>query len=201
MRILGVDISSVATGWCVLEDGEMQTGGVIRPVEGLQEFYGTKAATKKNLDQVDKAVYIALQVAAIVGRYRIDQLVVEDCFLKANVRTLQLLARLSGAVLYAWFGHMDNRKPLIVSAAHARASLGCKGNAEKPEVIRFIRDKYGLVISKHDMADAFMLARYYHEKVGGLGAVSVFTADNVDRVISNIGEDSTWHYFEGATNG
>jgi len=196
MRILGCDISSVSTGWCVLEDGVMIAGGVISPVNGLQQFYGTKTATKKSINQIDQAVYIALQVVAIVLKYRVNGMIIEDCFLKANVRTLQLLARLSGAVLYAWFGDSDNKKPWIVAANSARAYLGCKGNAEKHQVMEFIRKKYGLIINQNDIADAFIVAKYYHEKAGvdGDQAVSVFTADNVDKILSVVIEDDAWHY-------
>jgi Holliday junction resolvasome RuvABC endonuclease subunit len=198
MRILGLDISSVATGWCVLKHGRVIGGGVIRPVEGLRQFYGTKANTRRNIDQIDQAVYIATQVAAVVEKFEADRLVIEDCFLGSNVRTLQLLARLSGAAIYAWFRDIDNTKPVIVTAMEVRSYLGCSPKAEKKDIVRFIKSKYGLVLESHDIADAFMVARYYYEKYAenesAEPVASIFTSENIAKVFEGVESDPNWHY-------
>jgi Holliday junction resolvasome RuvABC endonuclease subunit len=162
MRVLGVDISSVSTGWCILDDGKIFASGVINPVERLKEKYGTKAKTKASIDQFDVMRVIAGDLSVVISRSDVDLMVVEDVFLKNNYRTVQLLARLSGAVLWDWLARKE-AKPILIYASSARSRLGCKGNVKKPEVRAFINYKYKIDIDQDDIADAFVLAMYGYE--------------------------------------
>ena len=161
MRVLGFDISTVATGWVVLDDGELEKKGTIKPVDELASLYKTKKAAKEAMrDEVARFAYIVKRASGVIDKVNPDVLVIEDCFMKLNASVLRLLARLSGGVLGHWVGHFEGRPAYLVMASSARAKIGCKGNSKKPEVIQFIRDRYGVIIEDDNEADAFVLAQY-----------------------------------------
>jgi len=165
MKVLGFDISTVATGWAVVEDGELGKKGVICPVDELKHVYKTKKAAKEVMrDEVTRFRYIVKRAAGIIKETDPDVIVVEDSFMRDNASVLRLLARLSGGVLWAWYALGHDRAPILVMASRARAGVGCKGNAKKPEVIQFVRDKYGVIIEDDNEADAFVLAMYGYER-------------------------------------
>jgi|GEM_PF-2735782 len=159
MKILGADTSSVSTGWCIVENGKIEKTGVIRPLDKLAPLYKNKTEAKANVDEQDILRVIASEMSKLLTRHEVDRLVVEDCYLGKNVRTLQLLARLSGAILWDWLQRApDQRKALIISAASARKMVGCKGNAKKPEVVSFVRYRYGSEAEDDNVADGIVLA-------------------------------------------
>ena len=163
MRVLGFDISSVATGWAVIEDGTLTVSGVIRPVDELKDRYGTKKATKAALRESDIFLHVTRRASQIMEQVKPDNVVVEDCFLKRNASVLRILSRLSGGVLYRWL-QLGSRTPYVVMASHARASLGCRGTSTKEQVMAFIKARYGIQISDDNVADAFILAMYGYLK-------------------------------------
>lgn len=170
MRVLGFDLSTQASGWALLEDGRMEQSGVIRPVSELAEaFKTTKKAAKESLDELETFRYITAKAGVLIERLEPDVMVVEDSFMKLNASVLRMLARLSGGVLYHWLHKFDadGTKTHIVMASHARATVGCKGNARKPEVMAFIKFRYGIDITDDNIADAFILAMYGTIKSGG----------------------------------
>jgi Holliday junction resolvasome RuvABC endonuclease subunit len=170
MRVLGFDISTVATGWALLEDGRMAQSGVIRPVNELAEARKTtKKAAKESLDELETFRYITAKAGVLIEQIEPDVVVVEDCFMKLNASVLRILARLSGGVLYHWIHKFDKdgTKTHTVMASKARATVGCKGNAKKPEVMAFIKYRYGIDITDDNIADAFILAMYGTIKNGG----------------------------------
>ena len=165
MRVLGFDLSTVATGWAVVNDGELGKKGTICPVDELKYLYKTKKAAKEIMrDEVVRFTYIVKRASEIIDRTKPDVLVVEDSFMRDNASVLRLLARLSGGVLGYWVEHFCSTSAYLVMASRARAGIGCRGNAKKPEVIQFIRDKYGVIIEDDNEADAFVLAMYGYEK-------------------------------------
>jgi len=160
MRILGFDISTVATGWAVIEDGKLIKKGTIRPIDELKHIHGTKKAAQEAMrDEVARFAYIVKRASEVIDRTKPDVLVVEDSFMKLNASVLRLLARLSGGVLGHWIGHCTG-PAYIVMASSARAKVGCKGNSKKFEVIEFLRREHGLIIEDDNEADAVVLALY-----------------------------------------
>ena len=164
MKVLGFDISTVATGWAVIEDGTLIRRGIICPVDELKDVYKTKKAAKEAMkDEVDRFSYIVKRASEVIDRTKPDVLVVEDSFMKHNASVLRLLARLSGGVLGHWIGHCKG-PAYIVMASRARATVGCKGNSKKFEVIEFLRREHGLIIEDDNEADAVVLALYGYEQ-------------------------------------
>ena len=160
MKILGFDLSTVATGWALLEDGKLLKKGVIHPVDELKSVHGTKKAAKDAMrDEVARFTYIVKRASEIIDKTKPDVLVVEDSFMKLNASVLRLLARLSGGVLGHWIGHCTG-PAYIVMASSARAKVGCKGNSKKFEVIEFLRREHGFIVEDDNEADAIVLALY-----------------------------------------
>lgn len=175
MRVLGFDISTVATGWAIVEDGKYISSGVIRPIRDIAKARGvTQKSVKEELGELHKFLHIVNRASEVIKKESPDVVVVEDTFvkifpgstIKVNGNVQRLLARISGGVLYFWLTQFDTSitRTYIVMASKARATIGCKGNAKKPEVIQFIRDKYGVTIDDDNEADAFVLAKYGTEQ-------------------------------------
>src|SRR3972149_6287128 len=138
MKVLGFDTSSTATGWCLLENGQMEQLGVIRPIDDQAKERGeTKKKIKEGLDELAIFRYITTKAAALIERLEPDVVVAEDSFFSKNASVLRILARLSGGILYFWLSRFDKdgTRTHLVMASHARATVGCKGNAKKPEVM------------------------------------------------------------------
>lgn len=170
MKVLGFDISTVATGWAIVDDGGVLTHrGVIRPIKDLAKSEGkTQKSVREDLTEITRFAYIVNRASILFDNFRPNLVVIEDTFVKMfpgqkiNGNVQRLLARISGGVLWEWIEKYDGtaKNVIIVMASKARAGIGCKGTAKKPEVIQFIRDKYGLVIEDDNEADAFVLAMY-----------------------------------------
>lgn len=169
MRVLGFDLSTVKSGFAVIGDGELIKKGVICPIDELKTVYETKKSAREAMrDEVVRFRYIVKRAAGIIKETNPDILVVEDSFMRNNASVLRLLARLSGGVLWAWYVLRQEikefHKPYLVMASQARAGIGCKGNAKKPEVIQFLRDKYGWIVEDDNEADAAVLALWGYEQ-------------------------------------
>lgn len=169
MRVLGFDLSSVATGYAIIDDGKYVSSGVIRPIKDIALASSlTQKAVKDDLTELTRFFYIVNRTKEIIESAKPDVVVVEDTFIKIfpgakiNGNVQRLLARISGGVLYVWLSEFDPacKKTHIVMASQARARVGCKGTAKKPEVIEFIKQKYDLIIPDDNEADAFILAQY-----------------------------------------
>ncbi len=165
MKVLGFDLATTKTGWAVMEDGKLLKKGVICPVDELKQVHGTKKAAQEAMrDEVARFTYIVKRASGIIDKTNPDVLVVEDSFMKLNASVLRLLARLSGGVLGHWVGHFGGRPAYIVMASSARATVGCKGNSKKFQVIEFLRREHGLIIEDDNEADAIVLALYGYEQ-------------------------------------
>lgn len=169
MRVLGFDISTVATGWAIVDDGVLKHRGVIRPIKDLAKSEGkTQKAVREALTEITRFAHIVNRASILFDNFRPNLVVIEDTFVKMfpgqkiNGNVQRLLARISGGVLWEWIEKYDGtaKNVIIVMASKARAGIGCKGTAKKPEVIQFIRDEYGLIIEDDNEADAYVLAKY-----------------------------------------
>jgi len=176
MRVLGIDISSVATGWAVAESSESTENGInlyngcIVPIDELKIIKGfrSKKETKEQTTDFGILCHIASRCGDIMRQYNPNIVVIEDCYFDKNVRTLQLLSRLSGAVIWEWWHtRRYNIDPLVISAASARKFLGCKGTATKDEIKKFLCDRFHYSIDDDNMADASVLALYGYKKLLG----------------------------------
>jgi len=139
MSFLSLDLSSKCTGWAKFsKDGKLLDKGQIVP--------------DKNIDVYFKIHFVTEKVKELFNN--VDDLIIEDIFLgtfagKYNVDTLKYLARLSGAILYAWIVN-KYKIPKFYMASTARKLAGINGHSQKAEVQVFILEKY-FDISKKEL--------------------------------------------------
>lgn len=153
MKILALDVSTVATGWAVFEDDKLMDWGVINPNSELLEG--------------SKAYYVSQTVAVIMEVYRPDEITIEDTFFLKNVNTLKVLNRIAGQIQHAWF-KFSGKEAVFYMAMTARKDFpGLKGNAEKEEIVTAVNEKFfsrkkeANKLTDHNTADAIVLG-YHH---------------------------------------
>jgi Holliday junction resolvasome RuvABC endonuclease subunit len=84
MLILGLDISSVSTGWSILENDTLLDSGLIK--------------IASNLSHPDKLSQFAHDLKCITRDHDIDWVVIEDQYFQ-NVVTVKILSRFCGVAI------------------------------------------------------------------------------------------------------
>jgi len=127
MRVLGIDPSSVATGYGVLESQEGEAA-----VLG----YGTiKPARRAPFP--DKLLEIKSGIEKLIADFRPEEVAVENPFYARNIKTALILGQVRGAVLVAVAGA---RAPLFeYSPLEIKKAVTGYGQAEKVQVGVMIR--------------------------------------------------------------
>jgi crossover junction endodeoxyribonuclease RuvC len=145
--ILGVDPSTVATGWGVLEGSSRSAravdSGVIR--------------TSEDAPWEDRLRALHEGVLEVIHRHGPDLLVVESTFLSKNARTALLLGQVRGVVLLAAsLGGVGVRE---YSASEIKRAAVGNGAAQKGQVAHMMTRLLGLAgAPSHDEADALAAA-------------------------------------------
>ncbi len=144
MRTLGLDISTVATGWSLFEGDQLVKWGVINP--------------DKDLNITEKYFYVTQSIITLIKLYRPIHLSIEDTFMGKNVVTFKKLNRIAGQIIYAWFSYC-RKEPSFYMASEARASIGINGKATKPEVTQGVNEFFKLRgrIKDDNIADAIVV--------------------------------------------
>lgn len=127
MKILGIDPSSAATGYGILES---------RDGEAAVLAYGTiKPARRAALP--DKLLEIKSGIETLLREFRPEEVAVENPFYAQNVKTAMTLGQVRGAVLVAIAGA---RTPLFeYSPLEIKKAVTGYGQAEKSQVGVMIR--------------------------------------------------------------
>ena len=147
--ILGLDISSVATGYCVEKDEKFIDYGVIHP--------------DNSLTQVEKLWYIYHEVHALIKKHDVDELIIEDIYLKF-FNAFKILCRLQGAMIALWFS-MKFRPLIIIPTVSARKAIGAPVRGKKKDVMKHVNKLVGLGIKDDNVADAFVLILAYKKQL------------------------------------
>jgi Holliday junction resolvasome RuvABC endonuclease subunit len=149
MRVLGLDISGVSTGWAVVDDGKVVAKGVIG--------FGAKG----DLTAGQKQYWLRHQVAGLIHIYHPDELAIENTFMKLNFGTCKVLDRLAGAVQSLWY-EIARKEAVYYYATSVRPTLGLKGNCQKEDVVARVNEFFKLrpAVTDHNEADAVAVA--YH---------------------------------------
>ncbi len=148
MRVLGIDPSSRATGYGVLES-EDQAYSVLA--------YGAiKPPAKAALPE--KLLAIKSGIAGLIALHRPDEIAVENPFLAKNTKTALILGQVRGAVLIAVAEaglSLFEYSPLEIKKA-----VTGYGQAEKGQVGTMIRTLLGIedAAMEEDAADALACA-------------------------------------------
>ena len=87
---------------------------------------------------------ISSQIGDIMGKYRgqIQEIFIEDIFLKKNTGTTIALAQIQGALMARSY-QILNLNPSLISPARVRARMGAGGSATKEEVARWVNAMTG----------------------------------------------------------
>jgi len=148
MRVLGIDPSSQATGFGIIEgSGETITiiaQGVIKP--------------GRSLTLAQKLNDIRTRVEELIVRYDPEEVAIENPFYARNVRTAITLGQVRGAILVAVASR--ERSLFEYSALEIKKAVTGYGQAEKEQVGQMVRTLLGLGETpiEEDAADALAAA-------------------------------------------
>lgn len=99
----------------------------------------------------------------ISRQYKLDETIIENCFMKFNVITLKMLAR-CGILVYDRFRGISKRSQLIMPL-QARSKVNfkksdkkVKGTKLKKEIIAYINNLLEIELEDNDIADSIILA-------------------------------------------
>ena len=156
MKVLGLDLSTVASGWSLFESTgpskettQLLRYGVIEPLDGLTES--------------EKYFVFAHQVDMLIRLFKPDCLVIEDTFYSKDPTVLKKLNRLAGHIQSVWF-KLRRMDAHFYMAMSARKTLGgLSGKAKKEEIVTAVNQFFGLRgrLKDHNAADAIVIA-YHH---------------------------------------
>jgi len=148
IKILGLDVSSVCTGYSVVEDGYLLTNtiGTIKP--------NSKDCIGKKL------VFFEKKIKNLLKKYNPDYVVTEDIFKGPNVKTFKTLAMFRGIVFKTVYEKLKN-DPVCLMPTEARKIAGVKG-ITKEDAFIFITEKYNFLnykfVTHNDISDSIILA-------------------------------------------
>ena len=147
MKCIGLDLSTVSTGWSVFIDDKLTRSGKTMP------------------PQVETMIRIKLIVDDLkwlIDCEKPDKVVIEDVFYGSNYLTTKMLNRLAGAVVYMLLSWRKDLQVIFVTPTQARKCLGMLPKATKRHVVDAVNVKFGreLKLSDNDEADAIVLGYY-----------------------------------------
>jgi len=149
MRILGLDLSTTETGWCIYNDGIFQVGK-IKP----------KTTDSRN----DRIQYTTYNIKELVQAFKIDLVIIEDIYLNYATSAM-VLGRLQGAVIYM-LKDTFKCEPIFYDCSHARKNVGLNGHAKKYEVCAFVSKKLNQEIINDNTADAVIVVLNHLKETG-----------------------------------
>lgn len=161
--IMGIDPGSIITGWGIVEDHR-------RLGEFLQYSIIDSGVVKipKNHAKPRRLHAIAEKIGEIMTQYKgqIDEVCIEDVFLKRSVKTAIVLGQVQGTIMAKAYEILDVN-PILISPARVRARIGAGGSAGKEQVAAWVR---GLTGTQKDMtldeSDAIAIALGGHFERG-----------------------------------
>jgi len=132
MRVLGIDPSSRATGYGIIES----EGGAVSVLG-----YGAIRPSRRDTLPV-KLLRIRTDLGGLIRRFEPEEIAVENPFLSRNIKTAITLGQVRGAVLVA---AAESGRPLFeYSPLEIKKAVTGYGQADKAQVATMIRTLLGL---------------------------------------------------------
>jgi Holliday junction resolvasome RuvABC endonuclease subunit len=163
MKILGLDVSSVRTGHCIINNGRLvkSSCGCLEPP--TRKPYGERLYSFEVL------------LRDLIRKHKPDEVIIEDIFKGRSMLTFKSLAMFRAIALKVTFEELG-KDPISVMASAARALIGVKN--KKEIAYEFIVKKYKLTDyefdTHNDICDAIVLAlTAYMMKKQGIDAKSI----------------------------
>lgn len=137
--VMGIDPGSVVTGWAIVEHSR-QLGSHLQ----FKVLDSGSVKVPRSQPKAKRISFISSQVGNIMGKYRgrIQEVFIEDIFLKRNTKTTIALAQIQGALLAKSY-QILTLNPALISPARIRKSIGIGGDASKEQVARLIKNMMG----------------------------------------------------------
>ncbi len=141
-RLLSLDQSSSATGWCVIINGELVDYGTIKI---------------KSSNTIERIYYTGKALREIIEKYKINSASIEDIYLGMGLITYKVLAMLMGVVVSLFYEY--SIQYTIVTAPEWKASFKMLGKGQTREMQK------KMAMSKtnadtDDLADALLIGMY-----------------------------------------
>lgn len=154
MKILSLDQSTTNIGYCIFNNKEYSTSGLI-PVH--------KSAEKKKCeyDFVDKAFSI---IVKLIDTHKPDVIILEEVFSGKSASVLKLLATLKGMVIGYCKGIKLKVEVVYPTSWKSFLKIHSNRKNEKEEVKNFFQKEYNIVIKADDESDAIGIGYYYVNK-------------------------------------
>jgi len=147
-KILGIDPSSVATGWAVLECVNINKTSHIAT--------GTIKMTK-DMDFQSKLSYLHLEITKIINEYKPDAVIMEETYVNINPKTSLLLAQFRGAI--ALSVSLSGLSLRMIEPRLVKKAVSGSGGADKIQVQKMVKMLFPAVkIDSADQADAIAIA-------------------------------------------
>jgi crossover junction endodeoxyribonuclease RuvC len=145
-RVLGIDPSTRATGWAILEK---DTRAVIA--------HGA-ICPKKSLNEQEKINCVYNEICNIIKEYGPIAVACEDQFSKLNAKTLKILSRLVGGILLAC--QQNGLTAVLYAPTHVKSVFSGTGKACKEFMIETAENMAGVSAGTltDDEADAIGVA-------------------------------------------
>ena len=145
MKILAFDQSSTASGYCLLNDGDIVESGMI---------------TKKGKDRDKRVAEMNTSICAKIDEFKPDLVVIENIQDQNSIATVILLARLQGMILGYCYAHSIRVE--ILGPSQWRAMLkfkqgkGIKREELKEQASNYVATHFDL-ITEIDQAEAICI--------------------------------------------
>jgi hypothetical protein len=152
-KIMSFDVSSVCTGWSLLENGSLKEFGLIK----MSNHYTIP----------EKLYWFKNNVRGLLKIHKPNHVVVEETYLK-NVKTLKTLMQFISIVNLETFNILGI-EPVFINTMTVRSHFGLK---DKIEVFNYLVDNYKtklkyLIFDEggNDITDSLLQALYWNDKL------------------------------------
>lgn len=146
MRILGIDSSTTATGYAILNGNKIIKSGVIKP--------------NKTLSSIERIIYIEKEINALYDKYKPDFICIEEMVSFRNANSMRVLIGL----IYHLVIEYTKKEALVVLVRPSEARKGKISGRKREEIkkqsIDYVNKKYKLKINDDNISDAIILAEY-----------------------------------------
>ena len=146
MKIMGLDTSTTATGYAILDGNKIIKSGVIKP--------------NKTLSSIERIIYIEKEINSLYDKYKPDFICIEEMVSFRNANSMRVLI----ALIYHLVIEYTKKEALVVLVRPSewRKQSGVKGRVRseyKENAILHIKEKYNKIVS-NDEADAICIAEF-----------------------------------------
>jgi crossover junction endodeoxyribonuclease RuvC len=146
LRVLALDQSSKITGWCLMNDNEYNSSGIMK--------------VNEDLDTVERLLLMNKEIINLIDRVKPNIVLIEDTQYQQNASAFRTLSQLQGVIMAYLF--KLNLPFYIIPATAWKSYCGIKGKKrveQKKNTQIFVKEKYGLDVSE-DESDAIGICTY-----------------------------------------